>query len=37
MVEFFSKCGLVTDFRTFYEDFVKCIKFCEWVKEHTDG
>lgn len=24
-----SSCGRVTDLRTFYEDYLKCIEFCE--------
>ena len=24
-------CGRVTDLRTFYADYLKCIEFCEWL------
>ena len=29
-------CGWVTDLRTFYEDYLKCIEFCEWLKEKVE-
>jgi len=29
-------CGSVTDLRTFYEDYLKCIEFCEWLKEKAE-
>ena len=29
-------CGWVTDLRTFYEDYLKCIEFCEWLKEKAE-
>ena len=27
-------CGLVTDFRTFYNDYLMVVKFFEWLKEN---
>ena len=30
MVLFFL-CGLITDYRTFYEGYLKCVEFYEWV------
>ena len=32
----FLMCGWVTDLRTFYEDYLKCIEFCEWLKEKAE-
>jgi len=28
--------GRVADLRTFYEDYLKCIEFCEWLKEKAE-
>ena len=28
--------GQATDLRTFYEDYLKCIEFCEWLKEKAE-
>ena len=30
-------CGLVTDFRTFYNDYLMVVKFFEWLKEKAEG
>ena len=27
-----SKCGLVANLRTFMEDYIKVVEFCEWLK-----
>ena len=29
-------CGLVTDFRTFYNDYLMVVKFFEWLKEKAE-
>ena len=29
-------CGWVTDLLTFYEDYLKCIEFYEWLKEKAE-
>ena len=33
----FCVCGLVTDFRTFYNDYLMVVKFFEWLKEKAEG
>ena len=33
----FLMCGLVTDFRTFYNDYLMVVKFYEWLKEKAEG
>ena len=30
------ECGWITDLRTFYEDYLKCIEFFEWLKEKAE-
>ena len=33
----FYERGLVTDFRTFYNDYLMVVKFYEWLKEKAEG
>ena len=30
-------CGLVTDYRTFYEEYMKCVEFYNWLKENGNS
>ena len=30
-------CGLVTDYRTFYEEYMKCVEFYNWLKENVNS
>ena len=32
-----SLCWLVTDFRTFYNDYLMVVTFYEWLKEKAEG
>ena len=32
-----KKEELVTDFRTFYNDYLMVVKFFEWLKEKAEG
>ena len=30
----FFLCGLITDYRTFYEGYLKCVEFYNWLREN---
>ena len=31
------KCGLITDYRTFYEGYLKCVEFYNWLKDNRNS
>lgn len=30
----FFLCNIVTDYRTFYEGYLKCVEFYNWLREN---
>ena len=30
-------CGLITDYRTFYEGYLKCVEFYNWLKDNRNS